>query len=259
MSSSPQIDGPEPPGWALGLRRVRRRVRRQVSRRVWPRSLTGGLIASSIALVAVVSVVVGVVTTLALREFLLQRLDNQLAAVAHGVEAAYGPGGPGESGCGVGGAQFATGPADLAGVIGGGCRGVYMSTVDSSNQTFDAREVSAADLAELSGVPAGSAGTVHIDGAGEYRVLAVDEQGARVVVGLSTNDVSETVTRLIGWEALVALLGVVAAAVGATFAVRRQLRPLTAVASTAREVARQPLDTGALGPPPRGAGAAAPR
>jgi two-component system OmpR family sensor kinase len=89
---------------------------------------------------------------------------------------------------------------------------------------------------------------VSINGAGDYRVLVLGQPGQRVVAGVSTHEVTDTVSSLIGWEALVALLGVLVAAAAATIAVRRQLRPLQAVAATARDVARQPLDTGQVGP-----------
>jgi two-component system OmpR family sensor kinase len=227
MSSSPQTD----------------RDRRL---RLWPRSLTGGLIASSIALVALVSVVVGAVTTVALRQFLLHRLDDQLQAVIRGVDAGFGPAGPGAV-CRAG-APLGTGPADLAGVLGDGCRQVQVSTVDAAQHTYTTRSVGAPDLSELADVTPGSPTTVHIDGAGDYRVLILDDGGTLVVAGLSTGDVNGTVSRLAGWEVLVALLGVLAAAAAATYAVRRQLRPLNAVAATAREVARRPLDTGAVEP-----------
>ena len=51
-------------------------ARRRVS--FLPTTLTGRLVLTSITLVAAVSVVVAVVTTLALRSFLLERLDDQL-------------------------------------------------------------------------------------------------------------------------------------------------------------------------------------
>src|SRR4051794_11601369 len=69
MSSSPP---PEPAATALwpGLRG-------------WlPRSLTSRLILSSLLLVALVSVLVGAVTTLTLRRYLVDRLDEQLASAS---------------------------------------------------------------------------------------------------------------------------------------------------------------------------------
>jgi two-component system OmpR family sensor kinase len=218
--------------------------------RLWPRTLTGGLIATAIALVAVVSLIVAIVTTLALRHFLLTRLDDQLDASTHGVQASYSSESVIRS-CETNSLFHlfvAPGPDELAGSLDGPCRGVQVATVDPDGDHISSSPVSDADLATLDGLESGLATTVHIDGAGDYRVLVLGPTGQRVVAGVSTHEVSDTISSLIGWEALVALLGVVAAAVAATIAVRRQLRPLHAVAATARDVARQPLDTGRVRP-----------
>jgi two-component system, OmpR family, sensor kinase len=218
--------------------------------RLRPRTLTGGMIATAVTLVAVVSVLVATVTTLELRHFLLQRLDDQLLAATRGVEAAYAS--DGGVSCSATEIRIALGPspAELAGALDGPCQGVQVATVDDSHgpTRFTAHAIDSDDLARLAQLPIGTPQTVHVSGAGEYRVLVLDETGQRVVAGVSTHDVSDTVSRLIGWEALVALLGVLVAAAAATIAVRRQLRPLNAVAATARDVARQPLDSGEVGP-----------
>jgi two-component system OmpR family sensor kinase len=211
MSSSPQTDA---------ARRIR----------VWPRTLTGRLIATAIALVAVVSLIVAVVTTLALRHFLVTRLDDQLDASTHGVQRAYSSEAVIQS-C-LTNSLFhyivAPGPDELAGILDGPCRGVQVATVDPDRQ-LSSRSISDANVATLDGLEPGVPTTVHIDGAGDYRVLVLGEPGQRVVAGVSTHEVTDTVSSLIGWEALVALLGVVVAAAAATVAVRRQLRPLHAV------------------------------
>src|SRR5204862_3052725 len=82
--------------------------------------------------------------------------------------------------------------------------------------------------------------TVDLGEAGEYRVI-VDQDGQHtVVVGLPTSDVNGTVARLIGWEALGAVLSVLAAAVAALTLVRRQLRPANEGAATAPALAPLP-------------------
>jgi two-component system OmpR family sensor kinase len=75
----------------------------------------------------------------------------------------------------------------------------------------------------------------------------MDYNGHTIVTGLPTDDVETTIGRLVGWEALVALIGVIAAAGAASFLVRRQLTPLREVAATAREVTQLPLEEGAVG------------
>jgi two-component system OmpR family sensor kinase len=209
------------------------------------------MIATAIALVAVVSLLVAVVTTLALRQFLLERLDDQLEAATRGVQVSFATNGP--LACGPQGQTsipIQPGPAELVGVLDGPCRGAQVSTVEgpATRQRITAHTVSAADLATLDSLPIASPQTVDVQN-GEYRVLVLqDPSGLRVVAGVSTRDVSDTISQLVGWEALVALLGVLVAAAAATVAVRRQLRPLTAVAATAREVTRQPLDAGEVKP-----------
>jgi two-component system OmpR family sensor kinase len=224
VSSSPQADSP--------TRRLR----------VWPRTLTGGMTATAIALVAVVSLLVAIVTTLALRQFLLQRLDDQLTNVARGVQAEFVPGGP----CAAI-RVAAPAPADLIGVLDEGCTEVLVTKVDPAHG-ITTQHIEDGDLQALDDVAVGVPTTVDLGGAGQFRVLVLNQGDTTVVAGVSTHDVSETITRLIGWEALVALLGVLVAAAAATIAVRRQLRPLNAVAATARDVARQPLECGEVGP-----------
>src|SRR5262245_42966079 len=94
---------------------------------ILPSSLTGRLVLTSIALVAGVSIVVAVVTTLALRDFLFQRLDDQLAQAVVRFEGVY-PADPDDAP-----AQFCQGPhgpsvripgqgpGSLSGFLGGSC------------------------------------------------------------------------------------------------------------------------------------------
>lgn len=62
-----------------------------------PRSLTGRLLVTVLLLVALVSVLVGTVTTLALRQFLMSRLDAQLVAASNRPEGGP-PDGDGDKG-----------------------------------------------------------------------------------------------------------------------------------------------------------------
>ena len=67
-----------------------------------------------------------------------------------------------------------------------------------------------------------------------------------VVVGLPSDEVDGIIGSLVGWEALLTLLGVVAAGSAALVVVRRQLRPLREVAATAHAVSELPLASGAI-------------
>ncbi|MEO5851776.1 MAG: HAMP domain-containing sensor histidine kinase, partial [Nocardioides sp.] len=67
-----------------------------------------------------------------------------------------------------------------------------------------------------------------------------------LVQGRPAGDVDDAITRLVGLEALLGLLGVVAAGVAGLLVVRRQLRPLREVAATAERVAELPLSSGEI-------------
>ena len=214
-------------------------------------TLTGRLVLTSIALVAGVSLVVGVVTTLALRSFLIERLDDQLAEAYGRAEGVY----PGDSDALPGqlcvpdeqrphGRIPGQGVGALTGVLGGSCS--YAEIVDE--QSGRPSSVSDDVLVALAAVPVDAAPhTVDLPGVGTYRVLLHESDGLVFVTGLPTGEVDETLGRLIGLEAIVALLGVGLAAVAGLALVRRQLRPLREVAATAAEVTRTPLDSGAVG------------
>jgi two-component system OmpR family sensor kinase len=92
----------------------------------------------------------------------------------------------------------------------------------------------------------GEAHTVSLPGLGHYRVLVTPVQGGDLAVGLPTEDTDDVVSNLVWWEVLLALLAVAGAGGAATFVVRRQLRPLREVASTAHTVAGLPLAEGEI-------------
>ncbi len=213
-----------------------------------PSTLTGRLALTTIALVAVVSIGVAAVTTLALRSFLLQRLDDQLqSAVDRSVGVFYGP--DAEAYLCRSGPRGPTsripgqGPGALDGVLDGRCPHAQVIT-DSGRPEV----VSDGGLAALAGVsPDAEPHSVRLPGLGTYRVVVRQARGVTLVTGLPTSGVDATVGRLIGWEALVALIGVGLAAIAGRTLVRRQLRPLREVAATAAAVTSTPLDTGAVG------------
>lgn len=216
-------------------------------RRWVPRSLTARLIVTTLLLVALVSVVVGLVTTLALRHFLLVRLDDQLIAASQ--RQARGPyPGPGDfpdAPCGAlpsgehGELGFGQAVGTLMGEFAATCQAAVV--VDGGGGLH---EVAAADVAVLAELEdSGNAHTVELS-SGDYRVLVHDEGSSRTVTGLPTADVSETVNSLVLWESAVALSGVLLAGVVGGALVRRQLAPLRRVATTAADVTRLSLGSG---------------
>ncbi|MCX6399490.1 MAG: HAMP domain-containing sensor histidine kinase [Propionibacteriales bacterium] len=215
-----------------------------------PRSLTSRLTVTAVALVAVVSLLIGTVTTIGMRAWLTDRLDDDVAAAFTRVQRV--PDGVPRPGPGGG----------IVGPDGGGFgREVGMLTAtlsDSGDQGTVIRDraggkvslVALDDgaLAALAGATDGGAQTVDVPGVGLYRVVARgDQSGATLVVGLPTDDVDEVTMSLVRWEIALALLGIVAAAMAGSAVVRRQLRPLREVAATAHAVAELPLHSGDIG------------
>ncbi|RYU11002.1 sensor histidine kinase [Nocardioides iriomotensis] len=218
-----------------------------------PTSLTGRLVATVVALVAVVGVLVGTVTTLAMREYLSNQLDQQvLDAAARGArpfeDGPRGDLGPPPSfggdeddeyreargqGAGTLTAFFPTGSSGLGNVI---------------TSRSGLREVSTSALAVLQDVPAdGRVHTVDLPAFGQYRVTSDSRGPGTVVIGLPTQDINDAIGSLIGYEVLLTALGVAVAGGVGLVLVRRQMKPLQEVAATAHEVAGLPLDSGEIG------------
>ncbi|WGL53779.1 HAMP domain-containing sensor histidine kinase [Nocardioides sp. BP30] len=200
-------------------------------------SLTSRLVITAVVLVAVVCVLTVTLTTLAMRSSLMDRLDEDVKRLPARVSAPdthnRGPG-----------TLLALIPLDAGSQVEGGV------LTDVSGQY---RGMSDAATSALLEVPRdGRIHGVRVPGFGGYRVIArggqvIGESGSMVMVtGLPTSDVDSTIHNLIGWEALLTLLGVgIAAGVGVVV-VRRQLRPLREVAGTAHAVAALPLASGAI-------------
>lgn len=199
-------------------------------------TLTSRLVVTAVALVLVVSALIGVVTTLAMRSQLMDRLDADVRSLSQGrPEPPDGRNGA---------------PGTLRVVVTGDGKVAQGGVLGEQYGDFD----DIADLGDLGSVPTDRhVHTVTVPEHGTYRVMAVagenrvTGESAVLVSGLPTSDVDATVAGLIRWEALLTLLGVVLAAGGGTLVVRRQLRPLREVAATAHTVAALPLATGDIG------------
>jgi two-component system OmpR family sensor kinase len=201
-------------------------------------TLTSRLVVTAVALVAVVCLLIGVVTALAMRSQLMDRLDDDVLSLAR-------PGPPGSHNRAPGTLQVLLPP-----------EGSTDSAVTGTGQILghdDDDRVQLSSLSRYEGVPIDrQVHTVDVPGHGTYRVVALDArttggQAVKVVTGLPTSAVDDTIDGLVRWEALLTLLGIVAAAGAGTVVVRRQLRPLREVAATAHTVAGLPLATGDIG------------
>ncbi|MGO4257906.1 sensor histidine kinase [Marmoricola sp. RAF53] len=208
--------------------------------RLFPRTLTTRLVVTVVALVALVGLMVATSATLAMRGYLYDRLDSQ---VRDGLRGQRGPVSSGPEIPGVpdddSGRAFLRPGLTVAELPGSDTTvGVTVS------RSSEVERLSDDTVAELQAVPSdGQAHTVEVEGT-QYRVMTQAEDGHVFVTGQPTTDIDQTVQSMVTWFALLTLLGVGVAGIAGTWLVRRQLRPLNAVAETAREVSTQDLATG---------------
>ncbi|GAA3625626.1 HAMP domain-containing sensor histidine kinase [Nonomuraea rosea] len=213
--------------------------------RLW--STTARLVVTNVMLVALVGCLITVATTWALHRALLNRLDAdtseaalRTAAVALARPASYLTGD-----LAAGAPWTETGIQPTRTVTG------YFHGTSEGGETITAQgrsqRLSGAVLEMLRGVPIDrQVHTVVLPGYGRYRVMAAAAGPARVVTGLPTAGVDETVDIMVGSATIFTVLGVALAGAGASVLVRRRMRPLREVAGTARQVAALPLDTGQI-------------
>ncbi|WP_326589239.1 sensor histidine kinase [Streptomyces sp. NBC_01294] len=223
-----------------------RTKRRRRARGPW--SLRTRLVVSAVALIAVVGAAIGAVTTLALRSYLVDQLDEQLITSVKMAGHVPGQKAARESG---GGFLMPPGsPLDAAGL-----------RVDPSGTVLTARnarvegwspekappltEAQSEALAQAGRKAGkGASGPVDADlpGLGTYRVRASPD--GRLVLGFPLHDVDSTVRTLVGVEVCVTLAGLIAASLAGQALVGVALRPLRRVAATATRVSELPLHEG---------------
>lgn len=200
----------------------------------------------TVALVALVTVLAGAAATIAMREYLTGRLDDEVLASAE--RASNGPPGPGPPGTGDVGLDAEPGrfgnqpPGTLVAFPAEGVGEVL------SDQPGTGEVLSADALDRLATVPAdGRVHVVSVDDLGDYRVAAVETNDDVLVTGLPTRALDDSVASLLSWEIVLAVAGTGLAAIAGTFLVRRQMRPLGDVAQTAHAVSQLPLEAGEIG------------
>jgi two-component system OmpR family sensor kinase len=216
-----------------------------------PLTLTARLVAVVVLLVAVTAAVIGTVTTLAMRENLERRLDEDVRATL--ARTLGGPGGPPAQTPGDVRGDEDFGQVREQGLLTAGlpddgtAQGMVVS--EKEGRGWEASTALTSDqldaLSDLDG-SGRDLRTVTLPGLGDYRVAIADLDGGRVVAGLPLEEVDETIADLLRLEALATLMGVVLAAAAGTWVVRRQLAPLREVAATAHRVAELPLASGEI-------------
>ncbi len=226
----------------MAFRRKRRR------RAGGPWSLRTRLVVSAVALIAVVGAAIGAVTTLALRSYLVNQLDEQLGTSVK--MAGHGPGQKAARESGGGFLMPPGSPLDAAGLRldpSGTVLTARNARVEgwSPDKTPPLTEAQSEVLAQAADKAVrGTSGPVdaELPGLGTYRVLASPD--GRLVLGFPLRDVDSTVRTLVGVEVCVTLAGLIAASLAGQALVGVALRPLRRVAATATRVSELPLHEG---------------
>ena len=206
--------------------------------------LTNRLVALMGGLLVVGCLVVGIATTFALRMFLMNRLDAQLAAAGQrysitlehptdtDADDSTFESTVGQS-SGTVGARVLGGEVTAAGVIGDG----------STQHLPSERDRRFLAALKISSHPR----SVTLPDLGHYRVLVTHgHDGDVLITGLPMREVDEPVQHVIAAEGFAFAVVVFTAALVGVVVIRRALGPLNRIASTARGVTALPLATGSV-------------
>ncbi|MEU8312796.1 ATP-binding protein [Micromonospora sp. NPDC048169] len=241
MSSSPPSDG-------------RGRLRSRLAG--W--SLRRRLVLSVVALLALVSVGIGGLTTVALRHFLIDQIDNQLSFgdrrpddLERWARRGMDPPRPGQR---PGQPDSDEVAPDPPGGFPPGSIAVRVPVTGEPvgrvrSENGDSEEVPSADLAALVRVPVGERPRTVVVGGdrGEYRAVALRSprgDGDVLALAIPLAQVDDTVMWMLVAQAGVIGAGLVIAGALGMLIVRVTLRPLNRVAATAARVTELPLDRG---------------
>ncbi|MFJ7786854.1 sensor histidine kinase [Streptomyces albidoflavus] len=211
-----------------------------------PRSLRGQLTLGLVTLLTLACLAVGVTTVLALRGFLMGRLDQQL----------YASGGRFAASLERGSDHDADDRSDTRGqaertlgarITDGRVREAAVVEDDADRPL----RLTPEDRAALLGVPLDQgAHTIALSGRGKYRVTAVrGDDSDTLITGFPLRPVEETVHRLAAVEAALFTCAILATGIAGGLWVRISLRPLARVGEQATEVANLPLATGRVALP----------
>ncbi|WP_392675319.1 sensor histidine kinase [Streptomyces sp. LN785] len=215
-------------------------------RRPPPRTLRGQLTAGLVTLLALACLAVGLTTALALRGFLLGRLDEQLSAsggrFAASLEHEAEPDADNRPDT-RGQAEATFGARLLNGTV------TQAAVVDEA--TDHPLQLTPSDCRALAGIPVDGHGhSIRLSTLGGYRVTAVhgDDQDI-LITGLPLHPVEETLHRLEVVEAVLFGSALVVTGIAGALWVRISLHPLQRVTARAAEVAGLPLASGEVAMP----------
>ncbi len=221
--------------------------------RAW--TLRTRLLAAVIALMAAICLVIGVVSVLAMKVFLEQRVDDQLtfavrrsrSAAELPRDAVNRPARLRPSALSGGAPGFLSAPGQSEGTLGALIAAGHVTASGVLGSSGQARTLSAGQRAQLAATsPDEKPHTADLGGnLGAYRLLAQRTPGGdTIITGLPLKPARAAAWQLAFVVTGVTLLGLLVAAGAGAVIVRVTLRPLRRVASTAAQVAEIPLDRG---------------
>ncbi len=218
-------------------------------RRAW--TLHRRLVALTVGVFALVGGTMGVVSTLALRNTLVDQLDQRLLDSSQRAQRASPHSVPPRPDLGRSATPSAPPGLDVPGQAAGTVTYSVVAGTTASGYIDpggDYAPLTAAQNLVLAAVPRiDRPRTVILGGLGAYRVIATaGPSGSTLVTGVSMAETSTTTQRYLAGEALIVVLGIIVAAFAGAGLVRRELRPLERVAATATLVSEQTLDRGAV-------------
>ena len=217
-------------------------------------SLRTKLVLSLVTLMTLTVLVIGLIAIAGINRYLVGQLDDQLISATHRSQIAFNrnpdsttdPMRPGEQG-GLGpGPRFLVAPGQAAGTLGAVAYNGQIVRAAALDESGSPTAITLSNDSELASVPAsGTPETISIPNLGAYRVIATTgPDGATIITGLPLQPVSSLITQIVLIITVVAAVGLIAAAFGATLIIRHALNPLKRLANTATQVAATPLDSG---------------
>jgi two-component system OmpR family sensor kinase len=215
------------------------------------------LIIGIVALITAVCAVIGVTTEVFLSRYLVRQVDAELTQqqkFTHPPDSSRNPAYLTPLACtgspltpGGGGPGFGPGAAvnSLTAFVQNGQLISSNILTSTGNGSLGCTPVPSSADDPLIAVPTnGRAETVTIPGFGDYRVLAQQEAGYTVIVGLPMAPVTGSLVQVGIIMGIVTGIALLAGGFAVFWIVRRSLRPLDRVVATARQVATLPLDRG---------------
>ncbi|ROP61120.1 cell wall metabolism sensor histidine kinase WalK [Curtobacterium sp. ZW137] len=219
-------------------------------------SLRWRIVGAVALLLVLTNVVVGVVTVVAYRGYLVDRLDAELSTAANrtlGPGDGTPPGAPSGSSGSSGSAAdrpdpsnaFIGAPGQAAGTVVAIYRDGSSVLAGYTDATGEQHGLTAAQKATLAAVDSdGVPVTVTLGSLGSYRAQAIGSDGDVYVTALPLGDLRASIVRLVAVIGSVTLVGLLVAVWAGAMLVRRSLRPLEHVAAVASSVTSLDLERG---------------